>query len=106
MISVFLIALSGGYYLGGRLADRHPSQVLLNLIGAGVALLIFAIALFAHGACEWLVERGLGERSGPLVASMLLFLPPSVGLGVVSPFAIRLATQSVTSTRNRAYLLF
>jgi len=97
LISVFLIALSGGYYLGGRLADRHPSQVLLNSIGAGVALLIFAIALFAHDTCEWLVERGLGERSGPLVASMLLFLPPSVGLGVVSPFAIRLATQSVDS---------
>lgn len=97
LISVFLIALSGGYYLGGRLADRYPSQVLLHSICAGVALLIFAIALVSHDTCEWLVECGLGERSGPLVASMLLFLPPSVGLGIVSPFAIRLATASVDS---------
>jgi spermidine synthase len=97
LISVFLIALSGGYYLGGRLADRYPSQVLLHSICAGVALLIFVIALFAHDTCGWLVGCGLGERSGPLVASMLLFLPPSVGLGIVSPFAIRLATASVDS---------
>jgi len=97
LISVFLIALSGGYYLGGRLADRHPSQVLLNSICAGVSLLIFAIALISHSTCEWLVQFGLGERSGPLVASLLLFLPPSVGMGIVSPFAVRLATDSLNS---------
>ncbi len=97
LISVFLVALSLGYYFGGRIADQHPSHVLLSSICALVALLIFALAAIANGLCGALVAAGLGERSGPLVASMLLFLPPSVGMGMVSPFAIRLATQSVAS---------
>jgi predicted membrane-bound spermidine synthase len=39
LISVFLIALSLGYFLGGLLADRHPSQALLNSICVLVSLL-------------------------------------------------------------------
>ena len=97
LISVFLVALSVGYLLGGRIADRHPSHALLNGICALVSLLIFAVAVVARGLCERLVDAGLGEQSGPLVASLLLFLPPSVGMGMVSPFAIRLATQSISS---------
>ncbi len=53
-----------------------------------------------------LVNTGLGERGGPLVASMLLFLPPSVGMGMVSPFAIRLATESVTSVGKSSGTLY
>ena len=97
LISVFLVALSLGYFFGGRIADRHPSHVLLGSIGVLVSLLIFALAVVANRLCGALVDAGFGERSGPLVASMLLFLPPSVGMGMVSPFAIRLATQSVAS---------
>jgi len=97
LISVFLIALSVGYYLGGMLADRYSSRGLLNSVCGVVAFLIFGVALFSHFVCEWLVGLGAREQSGPLLASLLLFLPPSVGLGIVSPFAIRLATESIES---------
>jgi spermidine synthase len=97
LISIFLIALSLGYYIGGRIADRYPLRFLLNSICIAVSLLIFGIAIFSRAFCEYLVEEGWGEQSGPFVASLVLFLPPSVGMGIVSPFAIRLATPSVTS---------
>ena len=97
LISVFLAALSLGYFFGGRIADRRPSHVLLGSIGVVVALLIFVLAAVANRLCGALVDAGLGERNGPLVAALLLFLPPSVGMGMVSPFAIRLATPSVAA---------
>jgi spermidine synthase len=97
LISVFLVALSVGYFFGGRVADRYPSRAVLNSICVLVSLAIFAVAVIARGLCGGLVDAGLGERSGPLVASLLLFLPPSVGMGMVSPFAVRLATRSVSS---------
>jgi spermidine synthase len=106
LISVFLIALSGGYYLGGRIADRHPSRILLNSICVVVAFLILTVALYAHLVCEWLVDCGLGEQSGPFVASLLLFLPASVGMGIVSPFAVRLAADSINSLGKIAGTLY
>ncbi|MEK6248162.1 MAG: fused MFS/spermidine synthase [Planctomycetales bacterium] len=97
LISVFLIALSSGYYFGGQVADKYPSRLLLNLICLLVSLWILVTPLLADTVCEMLVITGWGSRSGPLFASTLLFLPPSMGLGMVSPLAIRLATTSIDS---------
>jgi spermidine synthase len=97
LISVFLIALSAGYYLGGRIADQHPSRLLLNSICVAVSLWIFGVAFLSYDFCQALAGAGLGEQSGPLVASMALFLLPGIGMGMVSPYAIRLAAQSLAS---------
>jgi spermidine synthase len=97
LISVFLIALSVGYYVGGMLADRRPSQRLLNSICVAVSGWIFLLAGIGHPVCEGLFRAGLGEQSGPLLASAILFLPPSVALGMVSPFSIRIAATGISS---------
>jgi spermidine synthase len=95
LIAIFLMAISVGNYLGGRLADQNPSHLMLNTICIGVSIWIFGIAVFAHAVCQVLVQAGFGEQSGPLGASLLLFLAPSIGMGMVSPFAIRLAASSL-----------
>ena len=76
LISVFLIALSVGYYLGGRLADQRPSRTVLNTICMVVSVWIFGVAMMSYAFCETLARAGLGEQSGPLVASLALFLAP------------------------------
>lgn len=106
LISVVLVALSLGYYLGGRLADRFPSRMLLNSICVAVSISLFGVAFFSHDVCEWLVSTGASERSGPLLASVLLFLPSSLGMGLVSPFALRLATQSMESIGRSSGTLY
>ncbi len=106
LISVVLMALSLGYYLGGRVADRYPSRLLLNSICVAVALSIFGIAFVSKGISAWLVGSGFGEQSGPFAASIVLFLAPSVGMGMVSPFAVRLATRSVSSVGRSAGTLY
>src|SRR5687768_10779524 len=95
LISLFLIALSAGYYVGGRLSDRRPSRVLLNSIVLAVAAWMFLIPAIADPVCDAFLRSGFGEKSGPFVAAGVLFLLPSIGMGIVSPFAIRLATHTV-----------
>ncbi len=95
LIAMFLLAISVGNYLGGRLADRNPSHLILNSICIGVSLWIFGIAIFASAVCQIFVQAGFGEQTGPLAASLVLFLAPSIGMGMVSPFAIRLAASSL-----------
>lgn len=90
LISVFLAGLSAGYYLGGKLADINPSSRKLGLmiIAAGVLLLTFP--LYSTLISDWIFTKDLGVRLSPLLASLILFLIPSVFLGIVSPYTAKL----------------
>jgi spermidine synthase len=99
LIGLVLLALSLGYWLGGRLADRRPNPRLLGGIVVAAALLVAAIP-FVTGpildvAAEGLDEISAGAVVGSFFATLLLFAPPVVLLGMVAPFAIRLALEDV-----------
>lgn len=97
LITVFLAAMSCGNYVGGWLADHTPRLGVLSTICMGVAVWVAGLAYVANACCSALSSIGLSDEVGPLVASLVLFLPPSVGLGAVTPFAIRLAASSVST---------
>ena len=106
LISLFLIALSVGYYFGGRVADRWPSRRALNGIVIAVAASMFVVAAAAGPVGDAILQAGFGEKSGPFLASAILFLLPSIGMGMVSPFAIRLATHTVASVGKTSGTLY
>lgn len=106
LISVFLAALSLGYWAGGALADRNPSWALLGGLCVVVAALIFLIPVIGHPTSRALTGLGFDDRWGPLVAATLLFLPPSFLLGMVSPFSVRLAARSVDTIGREAGSLY
>jgi hypothetical protein len=90
LISVFLAGLSAGYYLGGRLADNNPSSRKLSLIIIAPGLLFLTFPLYGGPIADWIFVKDLGVRMSPLIASMMLFLIPSVFLGIVSPYTAKL----------------
>jgi spermidine synthase len=94
LISTVLAALTAGYFLGGWLADRHPSPAVLGVtILIGSVYLLF-LPLFAQQLLE-LVLAGFDDvRSGSLAAAMAVMFFPVTFLGMYSPFAIRLLLQS------------
>jgi spermidine synthase len=101
LIGIVLAALSLGYLVGGRIADRHPRPSLLGFIVLGGSVCVAAIPFIAKPFLD-LTVRGLDEASlgavvGSFFAVLLLFAPPVVLLGMVSPFAIRLAVSSVST---------
>ncbi len=90
LISTFLIALSVGYALGGKLADRRPSPGFLAILLAFGAVLILPCVVWAPRILEAIGRAGWDPRWGALLAACVLFLPPSIVLGMVTPFAVRL----------------
>jgi spermidine synthase len=99
LIGIVLAALALGYWLGGRFADRHPRASLLGFIVLAASVCVAAIPFVAKPFLDLTVE-GLDETSagavvGSFFAVLLLFAPPVVLLGMVSPFAIRLAIASL-----------
>jgi MFS family permease len=93
-IAVVLLALAGGYWLGGRLADRHPRSSALALTALAGAALVALIPLVAIPLLA-LTEDRLHELPGSLLAALVLVGPPVLVLGAVSPWAIRLRVRAV-----------
>ncbi len=89
LISVTMIALAIGYFVGGRWADR-AKRTGLSLIIALAALFTLLIPLATRPVL--LATDPLGLRGGAFVSSLILFFPSLTMLGMVSPFAIKLAT--------------
>jgi len=100
LISVTLIALSAGYMIGGRIADRQKNYNLLTVIIALAGILTILIPLFRNGVIE--ITESMGLRLSVLISSLILFFPALTLLGMVSPYAIKLRTQSLDVVGTRA----
>jgi predicted membrane-bound spermidine synthase len=94
LIGVVLAALSVGYYLGGKVADRKPDFRILSLLIFVAGLFVTVLPTLAPPLFDSVVRLGIGDRYSPLLATTALLGPPSILLGMVSPYAIRLAAKS------------
>ena len=95
-IGVVLVALSIGYWLGGRLADRHPHMRGLCLLALSAAVLLALVPFVgrpapATSSVDALDAISAGAFVGSLFGVLALVAVPVLLLGAVSPWAIRLA---------------
>ncbi|MBA3347737.1 MAG: fused MFS/spermidine synthase, partial [Actinobacteria bacterium] len=99
LIGLVLAGLALGYWLGGKLADRRPEPRLLGLIVLAAALWVAVTPFVARPLLDATVSNLDSASAGAVVGSffavLLLFAPAIVLLGMVSPFAIRLAITDV-----------
>lgn len=93
LIAVTLVALSAGYWSGGRLADRGARMRTLGLFLAAAGCWLLLIPWLRAPLLR--VAEPFGLRPAVLVASFILFAPPLTLLGMVSPYAIRLRAGSL-----------
>ncbi len=106
LIGVFLAALSTGYFLGGRLADRWPSAGRFAGVVFLAGVLVLLIPSVAARMLETIAVADLGARAKPLVASFVLFFLPGTVLGMVSPYAVRLRARTVATIGHVAGQLY
>ncbi|HET6780603.1 MAG TPA: fused MFS/spermidine synthase [bacterium] len=106
LISIFLAALSLGYYFGGVAADRWPRTGLLAAMLTVAGALILLLPVVGRPILEAFSLWDLGPRLSPLLASVVLFALPSVLMGATSPFAIKLAATDLATVGNTAGILY
>ncbi|HLH52026.1 MAG TPA: fused MFS/spermidine synthase [Verrucomicrobiae bacterium] len=92
-IAVTLVALSCGYYVGGRLADQ--AQRLSRLYGAILiaATYLAVTVLICEPVAYWALDFSLPV--GSLMASTILFFVPLALLAMTGPFLVRVITSSI-----------
>ncbi|WP_076922547.1 fused MFS/spermidine synthase [Pseudoalteromonas sp. SK20] len=90
IITVFMLSLSFGYLLGGKLSIRHPSLTKYGLIFLVASIMVVPIALFAEPIMAFIFSHIEDSRYGSLLASTALFFIPTIILGMISPYSVRL----------------
>ncbi|MEY3898567.1 MAG: hypothetical protein RLZZ214_4089, partial [Verrucomicrobiota bacterium] len=86
--SVAMLAVALGFWLGGQLADRRPSLLLLSGVFFLAAVVVAVIPAWSAPVMDAGWKFGL--RGGSLFAAACILFPPLLLLGMVSPIAVRL----------------
>jgi spermidine synthase len=109
-IAVVLVALSVGYWLGGRLGDRYPRLRGLCLLVMAAALLLAIVPFVARPFFDISVDAldsvSAGAFVGSLIGVLALAAVPVILLGACSPYAIRLTIPDVEHSGRVAGRLY
>ncbi len=109
-IAVVLVALSVGYWLGGRLADRRPrlSALCRAVLGGAVliALIPFLARPFLGASVDAFDQISIGGFAGSLIGVLVLLAVPVMVMGSASPWAIRIAMDGVEKSGEVAGRLY
>ena len=107
-VGVVLVALTLGYAVGGRLADHSARSGPAGHVGVDETPLFLAITLsaiyqaailgVAIPLLEWCAT--LGARSGPLVATLLIFTFPMSALAMTGPYVTRMLASDLRIGRT------
>ncbi|CAI89084.1 MULTISPECIES: fused MFS/spermidine synthase [Pseudoalteromonas] len=90
IITVFMLSLSFGYLLGGKMSIKRPSLAKYGSIFLLASIMVLPIALFANPIMEFIFTHIEDSRYGSLLASTALFFVPTIILGMISPYSVRL----------------
>ena len=95
LISTFLVALSAGYAFGGRIADRRPSLAALSIVLSLAAVLMLPGIVWPERILDAIQKPEWDVRWSALAAAVVMFLPASLAMGMVTPFAVRIGIRRV-----------
>jgi spermidine synthase len=102
VISVFLAAMSVGYWAGGRAGDRwpRPSAIVTTLLGA--ALTCFCVPWIDAWVSPRIAASSFSPATHAFLAASALFVLPTILLAATSPIAVRLFATNTGSSGSNA----
>lgn len=106
IITVFMLSLALGYLFGGRLSLHRPSLSRFGIIFAVAAVLLYPLVYFAESIMVQIFQLIEDPRYGSLIAASLLFILPTVIMGMISPYSVRLLVASAHESGQVAGRLY
>jgi len=111
ILSVFMVSLSLGYWLGGKLSARKASVrrlMIFPILGGCIIFLLPYVYRWLNDEIFDLVvvQWDSRESYASLISASLEFLLPSAVLGCVSPYSVRLLAQNISTSGKTAGNLY
>ncbi len=108
LIGVILAALSFGYWLGGRIVDQNPTSQRFGailLVSAVTVAGILGLTLYLGPVSRFGINF-FGVAGSTVVCALYLFALPSIIIGMISPYALKLSLVSTDQTGRTAGSLY
>ena len=110
LIGLILAYLTLGYWLGGKLADSRPERRPFFALNALAAVAVAIVAVVATpllgGSLTATQQLPYGLLWGTIAGCLGLFAVPTILLGCVNPYAIRLSVANVAAAGNASGTVF
>lgn len=106
VIAIFMLALAVGYAIGGKMTQRFSSNLVPSVVAILAGIYVALTPFYQAALSNWLYDTGMHVKWGSLLAAVILYGPPMILLGTVSPYAIQIATKTHTEAGSRAGLLY
>jgi MFS family permease len=106
IITIFMLALSIGYLIGGRLSIREPSLKKLSMILMVAAASTTPVVLMSDAVLDRIFTLIQDPRYGSLISATILFFLPTMISGIISPYAVRLLVTESNRSGHFAGLLY
>ncbi len=106
IITVFMLSLSIGYLLGGKLSLLKPDLRLYGSFFVCAAFLLLPLVFAGNEIMEAIFLRIEDPRYGSLLVSMLLFFLPTAVMGMIAPYSVRLLVISTDGSGHVAGKLY
>lgn len=106
LIFTFMVGLSLGYGIGGRLSVKYYGRGALALLLLLAGVQVIALATVAETVLAFTFDHTADPRSGSLLAALALYLAPTATLGMLSPIAIRTVSEQLREVGSQAGSLY
>ncbi len=106
IITIFMLSLSIGYLLGGRLSVKEPSLKKFAIVFLMAAVFLYPLVYYSEAVMMIIFEHVEDPRYGSLLASGMLFALPTILLGMISPYSVRLLVQTTEESGYMAGRLY
>lgn len=106
IITVFMLSLSIGYLLGGKLSTRSASLTRYGAIFIFAGITLLPIVTSSTWIMETIFVAIEDSRYGSLLASTILFFIPTIILGMLSPYSVRLLVKDSNESGQVAGKLY
>ena len=106
IITVFMVALSIGYLIGGQLSLHGPSLSRYGIFFVTAAATAVPTIFLGEVLMDWVFELIDDPRYGSLLAATILFFIPTSILGMIAPYSVRLLVTEFHSSGKIAGNLY
>lgn len=106
LIGIILGCLSLGYYLGGKISDKKATLKNLSQILLIAATLIAITSIIKNDFLQILTTHISDIRISSIIATIILFGPANIFLGIISPYCVKLKLDTLSHSGQTVGTLY